>query len=198
MTTKIVLIGVSSKTHGLKGQFILHLFNNSKESILKKGLSVYLFPSNSKSNLPKEGQEYLLSHVSIGNKVIASVEGIEKIEDIEKLLPFEMKVKREDFPDTLAEDEYYCTDIVGAKVFDCNTKKYIGVVSAFYSNGAQEIAVIKNESSNAIIELPFLDIFFTSIDIKNLTIEIKLPVYIGDAEKEEEVVVEELTEVKDE
>ncbi|MBF0300785.1 MAG: 16S rRNA processing protein RimM [Oligoflexia bacterium] len=185
MTTKIIPIGRSSKSHGLKGHFILYLYNDKdKESILQKKMSVYLFPINSKSKLLSEGEFHTLSSISVGNKVIVALEGINRIEDIEKLFPFEMRVDRKFFPHPKEENEFYCVDVVGAKVIDCKTKEYVGTISGFYSNGAQEIAVIHNEISNNDIELPFIDVFFANIDIANAVLEVNLPVFF-EADKNE-------------
>ncbi|MBF0363213.1 MAG: 16S rRNA processing protein RimM [Oligoflexia bacterium] len=188
MTSKIIPIGRSSKTHGLKGHFILNLYNhNNKESILRKQIEVHLFPLSDKSELSSSGVKYTLSSIILANpnKSIGHLEGIDKIEDITKLFPFEMRVDRKYFPNISEKSVYYCADIVGASVLDNKTKQYVGTVTEFYSNGAQEVAVIRNEISNSVLELPFIELFFTKIDISNSILEIEVPVYLENEQQNE-------------
>ncbi len=152
MSDRYIYLGYCSSPHGIKGAMTLML-ENEDASTLVAGSKVYIKKND--QFIPKQ-----LKEIQIGHKVMASFEGVNDRTQLEQLLPFEIWIDRADLPE-VDEDEFYLADLVGAKVLDLN-KKEIGHVLRFYSNGVQDIIVIRTEKEE--IELPLIENFFPEIN----------------------------------
>lgn len=152
MQERLIYLGYCSSPHGIKGAMTLVLENEDASTLV----------AGSKIFLKKNDQffPYQLKDIQIGHKVMATLEGIADRTQLEQLLPFEIWIDRADLPEP-AEDEFYLNDLVGAKVLDQN-KKEIGHVLRFYSNGVQDIIVIRTQKEE--IELPLIENFFPEIN----------------------------------
>jgi 16S rRNA processing protein RimM len=152
MSDRYIYLGYCSAPHGIKGAMTLVL-ENEDASTLAPGSKIFLKKND--QFIP-----YKLKDIQIGHKVMASLEGIADRTQLEQLLPFEIWIDRADLPEVDA-DEFYLNDLVGAKVLDLN-KNEIGSVLRFYSNGVQDIIVIRTQSEE--IELPLIENFFPEIN----------------------------------
>ena len=170
---KYIELGVCKSPHGIKGGFSFFL-HNPEDSVLEDDSEVLLVPLDKTSSLPKEGQSFLVSQISFGNKVIAYLKGVDDRTTAESMIPFSIQFSRDDFPE-LTDGEYYLTDLIGSTVFDYKTKNKVGMLDSFYENGPQLIAVVRGEES---FELPFIEAFFPVIDQDNKRIEMIVPDYI--------------------
>ena len=73
------------------------------------------------------------------------------------------------------EDQVFLVDFIGCSVFNESQKK-VGVLENFYSNGPQDIMIIKTSSDT--LELPFIDEFVLDYDLEKKTIVIKTVEFI--------------------
>jgi 16S rRNA processing protein RimM len=161
--------------HGIKGEVELRLLNeNHEESILEEGMTVYLYPSSEKSQISKAGEEWVIQKLRFGNKVICYLTGIKDRTHLETLLPFDMRVPREAFPET-DEDEVYLVDLVDWDVVSTEGVK-LGSLESFSDNGMQYLFDVRlNDGS--LVTLPYVDAFFPKIDSENKNIVMIMPEY---------------------
>ncbi len=172
---KMVKIASAFHPHGIKGQAELRLLNdNYDESILEDGMKVYLFPANEKSQISKAGEEWVIQKLAFGNKVICSFNGMKDRTHLETLLPFELFVPRDSFPET-ENNEVYLVDLVDWDVVSTEGKK-LGTLEGFSDNGQQYLFEIRlNDGSS--ITLPYVDAFFPEINSEKKQIVMIMPEY---------------------
>ncbi len=172
---ELVELGFSRSAHGIKGGFKFTLYN-IEESALTKGVVITLIPLASASSLNPQGEQFKISSISFGNKVIAYLEGVRDRNRVEELLPFKIMLERRAFPPT-KRGEFYLVDLIGIKVFCHHSNRLIGEVVKMYDNRAQDVVVIR-KTSGEILELPLIDQFFPVVDLENERIELNEPVEI--------------------
>ena len=166
--TKMVKIANVFHPHGIKGEAELRLFNeNYEESILEEGMKVVLYPGSDKSQISKAGEEWVIQKIRFGNKVICQFEGIKDRTELESMLPFELFVPREAFPET-EQDEVYLVDLIDWDVVSPEGHK-IGTLESFSDNGMQYLFDIRMEDGS-LVTLPYVDAFFPHIDTEKKNI----------------------------
>ncbi|MDH5581355.1 MAG: ribosome maturation factor RimM [Bdellovibrionales bacterium] len=167
-------IGQATKAHGIKGEVIFHLFNED-ESCLDYINEICLKPLNSNSSLPKDGKIFNIEKIRMGNKILVQFSEIQGRNELEEILPFEIYVD-EKLLKEVEEGEFYLKDIIGLDAFDFQTGEKKGVIDSFYSNGAQDIIVIRGDRKKW--EIPLVDSFFKEIDLENKKVLILFPQFI--------------------
>lgn len=175
-----ILIARIHRAHGIRGGAALTLAH-ARESILEVGLKTLLIPlklNNGKvSKLPPEGQEFIISKLSLLQNPFLYFEGIDSRNRIEDLLPCGIYLQRRFFPE-LKEKEFYWVDLIGCKIYEDFDGPSIGVLESIYENGAQAIFVIKLDEENEKLEIPFIKNFIKEIQIANKKILIHRPEFI--------------------
>jgi len=168
---KFVEMGYCTKPHGIKGsfQFILH---NIDTSNIKKNSIVTLVPTDPKSKIAKDGEEFKIQKIQIGNKAIVELVGVSDRNRVEDMVPFKVFMDRALFSD-IEEDEYYLNDLIAIKVYSTDDE-HIGEITDFYDNGQQVVLVVKRLDGE-INELPYVDAFFPIVDIDNKRIVMIIP-----------------------
>lgn len=140
---KQIYLGTLSKPHGLKGSAFFYM-ENIEDTQLKAGKSIYLTTKS-------ETKLFVIEHLNTkGKKPIIKLEGINSREELELILPADVSMDRADFED-LQEGQFYLTDMLGFEVIEYESSKSLGKVEEFYSNGAQDIVVIRGKEE---IDLP--------------------------------------------
>ncbi len=173
--TKLVKLAFAPRPHGIKGEVELKLLNpDVEESILEAGMKVWLFPSDQRSGVSSSGEERVIERLSFGNKVIAYFQGVRDRTELEGLLPFEIFLDRESFPEA-PEDEVYLVDLVDMEVFSPEDEK-LGVLESFSDNGMQYLFEVRLVSGERIT-LPYVEAFFPKIDLEKKKITMVLPEY---------------------
>ena len=124
---ELIELGFCRKPHGVKGAFAFTL-HNPKDSILKKGLKIFLTPLSGESSLSRDGQTATIKSISFGNKVICFLEEVTDRNTVEAWLPFTISIERSEFPEEL-EGEIYLNDLMNCEVYNPE-QKLLGVVSA--------------------------------------------------------------------
>ncbi len=101
----MVKIGKIKKPFGLKGELVVDYFSFSKTFPYKE---VYI-------EIKGKITPFKVRKAKVGKKTIISLQGIDSIDEAEKLKGLFIMVRREDMPE-LEEDEYYWVDLLGLPV----------------------------------------------------------------------------------
>lgn len=169
----IKLAGVT-RPHGIKGEAELNLLNNIEDSILDEEMQVWLIPTSPKSKLKADGEEWTIQKLRFGNKAICLFAGIKDRTHLETLLPFDLYLSRDQFPEPEG-DEVYLVDLIEMPVYSPEGEK-LGKLESFSDNGQQYLFDVRLESGERIT-LPYVDAFFPEIDMENKKIVMILPEY---------------------
>lgn len=132
---KQIYLGTLTKAHGLKGSVFFNM-ENPDETQVKAGKEILV---TTKSSTKK----FIVENINTkGKRPILKLEGINSREDLDAILPAEVSMDRSDFED-LGQGEFYLNDILNFLAISEDSSEELGKVIEFYSNGAQEIVVIK-------------------------------------------------------
>jgi len=167
----LVILGICNKPHGIRGGFSF-ILENSQDSVLENGMRVFLFPKSAASSISENGEEYIIEKINFGNKTIAYFKGVSDRNIVEAMLPFEIKLPREEFPEP-AEDEFYVSDLIGMEVLEHGTDEPVGKVVKYYDNSVQTILTIRGKGES--FDIPFIENFVPEIDIEQKKIWIVIP-----------------------
>lgn len=171
----LVKLAYVAHPHGIKGEAEIRLLNdNPDESILDDDMKVWLFPSSPKSKVKGTGEEWTISKIRFGNKVICQFEGIKDRTHLESIIPFEIYLDRASFPEP-EEDEVYLVDLVDMDVVNEDGVR-VGTLESFSDNGMQYLFDVRLETGEKIT-LPYVDAFFPEIDMENKKITMIMPEY---------------------
>jgi 16S rRNA processing protein RimM len=169
----LIKLGFCAHPHGIKGEAEFRLIN-TEDSILDDGMKIYLYPSNEKSQLSHYGEEWKISKIRFGNKVIVTLEGIKDRTHLETILPFEIFLPREAFP-APDEGEVYLVDLIGMRVQDPEGK-LLGKLDSFDDNGMQYLFNVRMDNGE-MVTLPYVDAFFPEINMEEKFITMIPPEY---------------------
>lgn len=103
-----------------------------------------------------------------GNVVIAQIDGVNSIEDAQKLRNKVIYIKREDAD--IPKGRYFVSELIGCKVFDSETGEQYGVISDVSKTGANDVWHIKKNEKEYL--LPAINEVVKSVDIGNEEITI--------------------------
>lgn len=172
----LIKLGFVANPHGIKGEAELRLINpDPNESVLDDEMKVWLYPSSAKSKLNKEGEQWMIQKLRFGNKVICQFEGIKDRTHLESLIPFEIFLEREAFPET-DEDEVYLVDLVDMDVVN-EAGEVIGKLESFSDNGMQYLFNVRVGPTGELVTLPYVETFFPRIDMEKRQITMIAPEY---------------------
>lgn len=172
---ELIKLAFVAHPHGIKGEAELRLINpNPDESILDDEMKVWLYPSSPKSKIKPQGEEWTIQKLRFGNKVICQFEGIKDRTHLETLIPFEIYLKREAFPEPEG-DQVYLVDLIGMDVVN-EQDELVGKIESFSDNGMQYLLDIVL-SNGEKLTLPYVDAFFPEINLENRKITVIMPEY---------------------
>lgn len=143
-----ILVGKVAKPHGLRGEFKVQTYSGDAETILQYSrfflvdTQGYLTPS-----LPIQRSRIQ------GRTVIIKLEGVDDRSAAESIQGKGVLVSKNDLP-VLAEDEFYWYQMIDLPVFTADDQ-CVGTISSIFSNGAQDIMVIKSEHRELLV--PIID-----------------------------------------
>ena len=172
---ELIKLAFVAHPHGIKGEAEIRLINpNPEESVLDDEMKVWLFPSSAKSKIHPQGEEWLIKKIRFGNKVIAQFDGIKDRTHLEGLIPFEIYLDRESFPEPEG-DEVYLIDLIDMDVVNEEGEK-VGKLESFSDNGMQYLFDVRLDTGE-LITLPYVDAFFPEIDMEKKKITMVSPEY---------------------
>lgn len=151
-------VGQIINTHGIKGELKIYPLTDDIRRFRKLKTVIV------------DGNEMNISWCKLQNdRVIIKLEGIDSIEQGEKLKTKYLEVKREDAV-KLPEDTYFIADLVGCEVYDSN-EEYVGKVFEIIKTGSNDVYWIKNNKKEVLV--PAMKEFVTDIDISSKKIIIR-------------------------
>lgn len=153
----LLRVGVIANTHGIKGEVKVfpttddpQRFKDLKQAIIDNG---------------REKVDVNIQSVRFfKNMVIVKFKGIDNINDVEKYKGKDLLVTRENAV-PLEEGEFYIADLIDLDVFDEDGKK-LGVLYDVMQTGANDVYVVKNESTGKEILLPAIDECILDINLE--------------------------------
>lgn len=162
MAKKKVLVGTIGKPYGIKGWVKVNSYTEPISNILNYRPWHLRSPSKSLSPILIE----IKSSRIHGQQILIRFENCTTPESACLYTNCKIYVDRDKFS-PLAEGQYYWTDLEGLKVYTCENI-YLGIISAIYATGANDILVIVNNKKRHLI--PFLlDHTIQSIDLEGKT-----------------------------
>lgn len=171
----LIQLAYVAHPHGIKGEAELRLTNtNPEEAILQEGMTVVLFPSSLKSKISKAGEEWKISKLRFGNKIICQFEGIQDRTHLESLIPFEVHLDRAEFPEN-KDGEVYLVDLIGLTAVN-EAGEEVGELVNIEDNGMQYLLDIRLKTGGYTL-LPYVDVFVKNIDLENKKITVVMPEY---------------------
>ncbi len=162
-----VLLAKIVATKGLKGELKLKSFTEDPISIVD-------YEVFSERNISFK----ILSAYTHKGVVVVKIEGINSIEQAEKLIGDSLFTNRSDMPD-LDEDSFYYVDLIGLDVLNLDNEK-IGEVLAIHNHGAGDFLEIKKEDNSSILimftkeNVPYIEIdkgYIKVIDVNYINSE---------------------------
>ena len=163
-------LGAIVGVRGLKGTLAIYSDCRPPEDIFQYD-SWWVGPS-----IDKLQQFHLIRGWTHGKRLLADLQGVDDINAAELL-----KDQSIWMPDSavtpLAEGEIFWEDITGCDVFDTETDKLVGTVTALQGFGAQDILCVQTpEDAEPTGEwmLPFVKDVVTQVDIENRRIDVRL------------------------
>ena len=142
-------------THGIRGEVRCQYFCDSAEFLCEFD-ELYLDKNGEK---PVE----IARAYPHKNVVIMKIEGIDTVEDAQKLIGKTLYMDRDDVE--LDEDVYFIQDIIGLVVKDIDSGEVYGKISEVYQNGATDVYSIKKENGTELM-FPYIDEVVKKIDIE--------------------------------
>lgn len=142
-------------THGIRGEVRCQYFCDSAEFLCE---FEELF-------LDKKGEKPVLITRAYPHKnvVIMKLEGVDTVEDAQKLIGKTLYMNRDDVE--LDEGVYFIQDIIGLVVKDIESGEVYGKISDVYQNGATDVYSIKKENGRELM-FPYIDEVVKKIDIE--------------------------------
>lgn len=171
---ELVKLGFVAHPHGIKGEAELRLAN-VEDSILEEGMKLWLFPNSAKSKISAEGEQWTIEKIRFGNKVICQFEGIKDRTHLESLIPFEIYLEREAFPEP-EEGEIYIIDLIGMEIVN-DQEEVIGKVESVSDNGMQYLLNVRLDPNGELMTLPYVETFFPKTDLEKKQITMIKPDY---------------------
>lgn len=152
MTDKQILLGRIVAPHGLKGEVKIKSFTAEPLDVASYGLVT-----------APDGRRFNLSNARLqGEVVIATVKGITDRTAAERLKGLELRVDREDLPET-DSGEFYQSDLIGLPVFD-EKGDQLGQVKGFQHFGAGDLIEIELPHGRSSF-VPFADSMVPIVDM---------------------------------
>ncbi len=159
MKKEFLEIGKFVGTHGVKGMVRIQPWSDNGE-FLTQFKKFYLENGSKKIELTK-----ITPH---GNVVIASVKGVNTIEDAENLRNQVLYIRRDDA--ALPEGRYFISEILGAQVFDAESGALLGTLCDVSPTGANDVWHIKNGDKEYLV--PAIPDVIVDVDIDTDTVKI--------------------------
>lgn len=161
LRVKLILLGKILKPHALKGAMTCFL-ENTQDSSVKAGKKLII-----------NDKEFEVEFINFSNakKTIIKFIGLDSINELNSILGQKIFINRVEID--CDDGEIVLNDLINLDVYTEGTCH--GKVDSFYSNGPQEILVVKGENN---LEIPLIKQFIKSIDLEKKSIEVILPEYL--------------------
>ena len=162
MLKQYLEIGQIVSTHGVKGELRVNPWCDSPE-FMKKFKTLY-FDNNGEKAVK------VLSCRPHGNVVILQIEGINSVEEAQKLRNKILFMSRKDAK--LGKGDWFIQDLIGCTVYDADDNaKIYGTLTDVAQTGANDIWYIENNNKEYII--PAIKDVVINVDVENESVYIR-------------------------
>lgn len=158
MKKEFLEAGKIVSTHGIRGEVKIMPYTDSPELLCEFDR---LFRGKNKDELTIERSR------PAKNMVIAKIEGVNTVEEAEKLRNVMLYMHRDDLE--LDENTYFIQDLIGMEVRDADTDRVYGKIADVLQNGANDVYVVKGDREYLVPAIPDV-IISTDIDGELMTI----------------------------
>ncbi|MBP3379916.1 MAG: 16S rRNA processing protein RimM [Ruminococcus sp.] len=158
MKKEFLEAGKIVSTHGIRGEVKIMPYTDSPELLCEFDR---LFYGRNKDELVIERSR------PAKNMVIAKIEGVNTVEEAEKLRNTMLYMHRDDLE--LDENTFFIQDLIGMEVRDADTDFVYGKITDVLQNGANDVYVIKGNREYLVPAIPDV-IISTDIDGELMTI----------------------------
>lgn len=155
---KLISIGKVLNFHGIKGEVKVG-YTKGKEDRLENIRSVYI-------NINGEDRLYTIETLRFHKQnALIKFKEINSINEVETIKGLDIKISRADANNSLKEDEFFISDLIGLQVINSDEEK-IGEIINIGSNGVAEILEIKdgNEKTHLV---PFVKELVPFVSLKD-------------------------------
>ena len=159
-----VLIGQIVNVHGIKGEVKIYPYTDDIDALCKRLKNVYLDENMNK--------KYKVSCRIQKNMILAKLDGINTVEEAEKLRKVNVYISDEDL-DELEDDSYFIKDLIGLDVVDINSNEVVGTLEYVFNTGANDIYEVKRKD-NSKIYLPAIKQVVKKVDIQSRKIYVEI------------------------
>lgn len=159
----MLFLGFIAKAFGIKGGVFIKLLDDKSEALRVHAVLT----------LKKPGGSFLELKIKevIGRHNVIFYDIGDRNQALE-LKGLEVFIKKTEMPDLLV-DEYYLSDLIGAKVFD-KDQAFLGQAKGFSSNNAQDLLVVTNLDGHEAY-VPFIEPFLIDVDLEKKHIILDAP-----------------------
>ncbi len=148
-----IAIGTITGTHGVKGNLKVKTDSDFREMRYEKGNTLYILFQGKQVPVTVE------SYFTKGKVDVVKFEQLNNVEVAEMYRGCELQVDEDD-RQSLEDDEYYFSDLVGLEV---HSDTFIGVVKEVRSFPQGEMLIVEREGKKDAL-IPFIDEFIVSVD----------------------------------
>ena len=162
MLKQYLEIGQIVSTHGVKGELRVNPWCDSPE-FMKKFKTLYFDKNGEKSVKVTSCRPH-------GNVVILKIEGVDTVEDAQKLRNKTLFMNRADAK--LRKGDWFIQDLIGCTVYDADDNaKIYGTLTDVAQTGANDIWYIENNNKEYII--PAIKDVVINVDVENESVFIR-------------------------
>lgn len=166
LPAKLVVIGRSAGSYGLKGEVKVSSFADDPELFLL-AKAIYIGPDPQRAR-PRR----ILAMRKHGGRLMMSLEGITTREQAAEMGGAWIYIRAEDLPPT-AEDEFYWYEVIGAEVFDSGGLR-LGKVHALTETNAHDMLVVRDGGGREAL-IPLIDGVLLEVDTAGGKVVVNLP-----------------------
>lgn len=162
---RYLIVGKITGTQGLRGEVRVYPYTDSPDR----------FDELEHVFLNKEMTRKLVIETSRQQKTMAILkfEGIDRVEEAEKLKDLELYIDRETQGRELDEDEHYIVDLIGKKVVDA-VHGPLGILEDVLTRTAQDLYVVRLDKSGKQLLIPGVKPFIEEVDLEAGVIHVRL------------------------
>ncbi|BDM81808.1 ribosome maturation factor RimM [Acaryochloris marina MBIC10699] len=164
-------VGTIVGAHGLNGEVKVYPDSDFPERFTQPGLRWLVSPTE--ASTPEEIQLIRGRFVERKGIYVVKLANVNFRDQSEALKGTKLLVRSNDRP-TLAEGEYYLSDLIGVTVVDHQTQAVVGSVVSLASAG-NDLLEIQLDNTTKTILLPFVSALVPIVDIATKRIEITPP-----------------------
>lgn len=143
-TDRFILIGKIGKPHSLRGEVRLHLLSEQPENLQSYSRLFLVSPGGEIS-----GPRRVVSRRLQGKTAIVGLESVNDRDEAEAVKGRGVLIEKSELPET-DESEYYYYQFIGLTVKTVEGR-LLGKVTNIFSNGAQDILIVRQESQEYLI-----------------------------------------------